>query len=214
MSHSIEDIWKEGFINDNALVAPKINDLYNQKSKNIVDKFEVLFKWNLIGIVIFAVLVLAVLSFKGIPYLGMFISAMLMSLVIRGRKEQKSLKLLDKNVSSYQYLKSFDQWMKDLMDGYAKLYSFFYPALFLSIVLQFRFTEIGQKIINGLVNKFPDTTMMLSTPLYMLIGVSVISILLYYFSGTLYRLDFNSLYGRMLKKLEELISDMEELRKE
>jgi len=88
-----------------------------------------------------------------------------------------------------------------------------YPVLFLSIAIQFRFSELGQKIINGLVNKFPDTTMVLSTPLYMLVAVCIITGLFYYFSGPLYRLDFNSLYGRMFKKLEELISDMEELRR-
>ncbi len=213
MSHSIEDIWKGGFISNEALVAPKINDLYNQKSKNIVDKFELMFKWNLIGLVIFALLILIVLSFKGIPYLGLFIAAMLMTLVIRGRKEQASLALLDKDVSSYQYLKAFDKWMKDLMVVYAKLYSFFYPALFLSIVLQFRFTDICQEGIDGFVKSFPDTILIFSTPLYLLIPVGIIAFLLHYCSGPLYRLDFNSLYGRMFEKLEELISDMEELRR-
>ena len=172
-----------------------------------------MFKWNLIGLVIFTLIVLVSFSLMGIPYLGIFIAAMLMTLVVRGRKEQANLALLDKDVSSYQYLKAFDKWMKDLMVVYARLYSYFYPALFLSIALQFRFSELGQKIINGLVNKFPDTTMVLSTPLYMLVAVCIITGLFYYFSGPLYRLDFNSLYGRMFKKLEELISDMEELRR-
>ena len=62
MNNSIEKIWKEGFLSNDALIAPKINDLYNQKSKNIVDKFEVVFKWNLIGIIIYAALVLVVLT--------------------------------------------------------------------------------------------------------------------------------------------------------
>lgn len=212
MNNSIEKIWKEGFLSNDALIAPKINNLYNQKSKNIVDKFEVVFKWNLIGLIIFALLVLVVLTIKGIPYLGLFISALLMSLVIRGRKEQSSLKLLDKNVSSYQYLKSFDHWLKNMMQGYGKLYQFFYPALFLSIALQFRFTEFGQQVINALVHRYPDISMLFATPIHLLIATAVITSLLCYFSGALYRLDFNTLYGRMLKKLEELISDMEELR--
>ncbi len=213
MSHSIEEIWKKGFISNEALVAPKINDLYNQKSKNIIDRFELMFKWNLIGIGIFAVLTIVVMSFTGIPYLGMFIAAMFMSLVIRGRKEQASLKLLNKEVSSYQYLKSFHQWITDLMAGYAKLYSFFYPVLFLAIALQLRFSDIGQEAINGFVSEFPMTTMYFSTPLFVLVIVSVIAVLLHYFAAPLYRADFNSLYGRMFKKLEELIKDMEELRR-
>ncbi|MCS5590797.1 MAG: hypothetical protein NZ824_12610 [Candidatus Thioglobus sp.] len=213
MNNSIEEIWKQGFISNDALVAPVINDLYNQKSQNIVDKFELVFKWNLIGLVAFALVVLVALILFGTPYLGLFISAMLMALVIRGRKEQASLKLLDKNVNSYQYLKSFDNWLKEMMLSYAKLYSFFYPALFLSMAVQSRFTELGQAAINGFVNEFPDTVMLFSTPLYLLLAVAVIASLLFYFSGSLYRIDFNSVYGRMLTKLEDLISDMEELRR-
>ena len=38
MEKSIEAIWKEGFLEQDALVAPKINELYNQKSSDIVDK--------------------------------------------------------------------------------------------------------------------------------------------------------------------------------
>ena len=213
MNNSIEEIWKQGFISNDALIGPKLNDLYNKKSKNIVDKFETVFKWNLIGLVVFALLVLVVFTSLGIPYLGLFISAMLMSLVTRGRKDQASLKLLDKNASSYQYLKSFDDWLKEMMRAYRKLYSFFYPALFLSIAVQFRFSEFGQAAINGFVNKYPDTVMLFATPLYLLLAVAVIASLLFYFSGVLYRIDFNSVYGRMLTKLEDLISDMEELRR-
>jgi hypothetical protein len=213
MSNSIEEIWKKGFISNEALVAPKLNDLYNQKSRNIVDKFARVYKWNLIGLVAFAVTVIVALTLFGTPYLGLFIAAMLMSLVIRGRKELASLMLLDKNVSSYQYLKSFDDWLKAMMRAYAKHYSVFYPALFLSIALQFRFSEFCQRAINGFVHKYPDTIMLFATPLYLLLVVAVIASLLLYFSGALFRLDFNSLYGRMLIKLEDLISDMEELRR-
>ena len=213
MSNSIEEIWKKGFISNEALVAPKLNDLYSQKSKNIVDKFALVYKWNLIGLVVFALVVIVALTLFGTPYLGLFISAMLMSLVIRGRTVLASLKLLDKNVSSYEYLKSFDDWVKAMMRGFGKHYSFFYPALFLSIAVQFRFSEFGQRAIDGFVHKFPDTIMLFATPLYLLLAVAVITSLLFYFSGVLFRADFNSLYGRMLTKLEDLISDMEELRR-
>jgi hypothetical protein len=55
--------------------------------------------------------------------------------------------------------------------------------------------------------------MLFATPLYLLLAVGVIASLLLYFSGVLYRIDFNSLYGRMLTKLKDIISDMEELRR-
>jgi len=51
MKNSIEEVWKEGFLNEKSLVAPKINDLYNQKSKDLVEKMERMFRINLVAIV-------------------------------------------------------------------------------------------------------------------------------------------------------------------
>jgi len=213
MNTSIEQIWKEGFMDSNAMIAPKIIDLYNKKSKNIVDKMETMFKWNLIGIVIMAFIVLIVTSVQGIPFLGMFIFSLLISTVIYGKKELATLALLDKNVSSYQYLKSFDSWLKDLMISYAKLYSFLYPALFLGIMLQLRLSDIGLEAISGFVNAFPKTLMILATPMVILVPVAVIAWLLYYFAAPIYKADMYTLYGRALAKLDEIIADMEELKK-
>ena len=50
MEKSIETIWKEGFLNQDALIAPKLNNLYNKKSTHIVDKFKRMFRINLIAI--------------------------------------------------------------------------------------------------------------------------------------------------------------------
>ncbi len=52
MEKSIENIWKEGFLKNDALTAPKINNLYNQKSIHIIDKFKRMFRINLISIVV------------------------------------------------------------------------------------------------------------------------------------------------------------------
>ena len=52
MEKSIESIWKEGFLEKDAMVAPKINNLYNQKSIHIIDKFKRMFKINLNALVI------------------------------------------------------------------------------------------------------------------------------------------------------------------
>lgn len=53
MEKSIETIWREGFLKSDALVAPKLNELYNQKSIHIVDKFKSMYRINLIAIVVF-----------------------------------------------------------------------------------------------------------------------------------------------------------------
>ena len=66
MERSIENIWKEGFLKSDALVAPKINNLYNQKSIHIIDKFKRMFKINLIAIIAFSFIFLIVSFFVGI----------------------------------------------------------------------------------------------------------------------------------------------------
>lgn len=56
MLKSIEAIWKEGFLKNDALLAPKLNNLYNKKSIDIVDKFKRMYEINRIGIVAFIIL--------------------------------------------------------------------------------------------------------------------------------------------------------------
>ena len=70
MEKSIENIWKEGFLKSDALVAPKTNNLYNQKSIHIIDKFKRMFKINLIAIIAFSFIFLIVSFFVGIPITG------------------------------------------------------------------------------------------------------------------------------------------------
>ena len=60
MEKSIEKIWTEGFLADDALIAPRVNNLYDQKSIHIIDKFTRMFKINLISIVVFSLLLLVV----------------------------------------------------------------------------------------------------------------------------------------------------------
>ena len=59
MENSIETIWKEGFLKNDALVAPKLNDLYNQKSLHLIDQLKRMFKINLMAILAFAIAVLS-----------------------------------------------------------------------------------------------------------------------------------------------------------
>lgn len=46
MNNSIDSVWEKGFIGEMALSKPHINDLYNRKSNNLIDKFEALFAAN------------------------------------------------------------------------------------------------------------------------------------------------------------------------
>ncbi|NQZ08330.1 MAG: hypothetical protein HRT35_14330 [Algicola sp.] len=213
MKQSIEHIWKKGFVDNNSLVAPKVNDLYNQKTKSIVDEMQRMFDVNLKAIVGGALIFLAVSFFLGFPLFGLYASALLIMLVVVGREEAQKLEQANKNVNSYEYLKTFDSWLKNVIARYTRLYTFFYPALFVGIILSMRASEAAQELIDGAMTKFPDMTMIIGTPLAVWIGSAVITVLLTLWAPTLYRWDMNIVYGGVMKKLEELLADMEELRK-
>ena len=127
MEKSIETIWKEGFLESNALVAPKLNDLYNQKSKHITDKLIRMFKINLYAIVIMAVVIWVIYALIGVPYAGLFIFLMLMGVFFLARKQGKSLVRLDHSLSSYEYLTSFNNWMKAIISKNVSVMRFFLP---------------------------------------------------------------------------------------
>ena len=213
MTQSIEKIWQKGFVDNNALVAPQINDLYNKKSQNIIDKLQRMFVLNINAIAGGALLLWAVLTYHEAPILGGILCLMLMSLVVLGRKQLKTLEKIDKNVSSYQYIKAFDEWLKDLMNEYIKIYTYFYPAVLIVVVVRIRISEDGQRIIDGLINHFPDSLLIAGTPWFVVLAVSILAGLLAYFAGPIYRADMYTIYGGAMKKLDEVIADMEELRK-
>ncbi|NQW36146.1 MAG: hypothetical protein HQ471_03980 [Flavobacteriales bacterium] len=217
MEKSIEKIWKEGFLKNDALIAPKINDLYNQKSIDIVDKFRRLYKINIIGITLFALILLPIATFVHIPYMGIPMFLILMSVANFGMKFKKKLDAINKNANSYQYLKSFNDWTKEMMAFNTKISRFLYPFVFLSMVAGFWFGSFGGNIpgndfVNRLLIEFPDMIMIFGLPLFGVIGLLFILILLAVFGGKIGEWDLKIGYGRILKRLDALLADMEELR--
>ena len=141
MEKSIEIIWKEGFLKSDALVAPKINNLYGQKSIHIIDKFKRMFKINLIAIVAFSFIFLIVSFFVGIPVMGAIFFITLTVLVIINKRLLNDLEKIDKGASSYQYLKAFNQWVKKQVTINKRLSIFLYPSFFMSFIIGFWFND-------------------------------------------------------------------------
>mgnify|MGYP006193106251 CR=1 FL=1 len=82
MQKSIETIWKEGFLEDDKLVAPKLNNLYNQKSRHLVDKLRRTFRINLIALVIMAIAFLVIHYFLDAIWQGMVAAISLIALAL------------------------------------------------------------------------------------------------------------------------------------
>ena len=212
MKKSIESIWKEGFLESDTLIAPKLNDLYNQKSKHIVDKFKRMYKINLIVIFVSTVLMLVVLTLVGAPYFGVFVFLLFNSLVVIGKKELNKLEEIETGANSYQYLKAFDAWLKGLISDFTLIYRFFFPLFFLGSFLKFWFSSEGETFFNNIIKNNPDIYLIFGLPLFWFLGVLIFAVLLGGFGGVLFKIDMKLGYGRIMKKLKNLIADMEELR--
>lgn len=217
MEKSIESIWKEGFLKKNALVAPTINDLYNKKSIHIIDKFKRMFKINLIAIVVFSSVFLVVSYFMGIPVMGIIFFITLSVLVIINKRLLNELEKIDKGESSYQYLKAFNDWINKQVDVNERASRFLYPIIFLSFIFGFWFKDaegafLGERFVNKLLASHPEMYLIQGVPLIGIVIVVVIVIILAMLGGIIYRWDLNIVYGRVFKKLAELMNDMEELK--
>lgn len=217
MEKSIESIWKEGFLNKDALVAPKIMDLYNKKSIHIIDKFKRMFKINLIAIVVFSSVFLVVSFFMGIPLMGIIFFATLSVLVVVNKRLLNDLEKIDKGDSSYHYLKAFNDWIKEQVSINERGSRFLYPIIFLSFVIGFWFKDakgmiLGERLVNKLLNSYPEMYLIQGVPLVGIIAVLIVVIILALLGGIIYRWDLNIVYGRVFRKLKELLTDMEELK--
>ena len=81
------------------------------------------------------------------------------------------------------------------------------------MVAGFWFSSDFRETLNRILGNYqPD--MIYGLPIYWIAAMLVIIALLAIFGGRIYKLDLNIVYGGILKKLAELISDMEDLRTE
>ena len=217
MEKSIESIWKQGFLNNDALVAPKLNDLYNQKSMHLIDKFKRMFKINLNLIVAGSIMFLGISFLIGIPFMGIGFFLTLTVIVVVNRRLSRGLSKIDKSESSYHYIKAFDNWLREQVSVNRKMAGFYYPLFFLSMVLGFWYANFdgkqpGEALTNKLISTYPDQDLVFGVPIIVIIGVILVTVFLAYFGGRIYNWDLKVVYGDVLKKLDEIITDMEELR--
>ncbi len=217
MEKSIESIWKQGFLNSNALVAPKLNNLYNQKSIHLIDKFKRMFKINLYAIIVGSLLFLGISFLIGIPIMGIGFFLTLTVIVIVNMRLSRSLNKIDKSESSYHYIKAFDNWVKQQVSVNRIMASFYYPLFFFSMVLgfwhyHFNGKQLGEAITNYMILHYPGIGLIYGVPLFIILSVILMMVLLYYLGGRIYNWDLKVVYGGVLRKLDEIIADMEELR--
>jgi len=212
MKNSIEEIWKEGFLNEKSLVAPKINDLYNQKSKDLVDKMKRMYRINLIAIVSMAIVFPIMYYFLDVIWQGVAASILLLLTAWYSERQKRSIKTLDHGATSLEYLKSLDRSLKDTLSKNEKILRFSYPLYFLIAMITIWSAWNKGELTSKMHQKFPDVIFIGSVPLFALIIAGVATLLMLYFSDKIYRWDVRLMYGRVFDKLEETIAEMEKLK--
>ena len=88
--------------------------------------------------------------------------------------------------------------------------------IFISMILGFWFKNaegmpLGERLVNEVLIGFPDIYLIYGIPLIGIVIVLLILVLLTFFGGRIYKWDLNIVYGRVFRKLEELMTDIESL---
>jgi len=213
MNNSIEVIWKEGFLNEKSLVAPKINDLYNQRSKHMVDKMKRMYTINLIALIAMSIVFPIWYYFLDVVWQGLATAVLFLLTAWYSYRKNRTIKTLDQGATSLEYLKSFKRWLEDVLSKNEKVLRFTYPLYFLiGVSTVWSAWNQSEKPIINLRNEFPDAPFIGNVPLLVWIMVGVVTILMFYFSSRIYRWDVRLVYGRIFRKLEETIAEMEKLK--
>lgn len=212
MKNSIEAIWKEGFLNESSLVAPKINDLYNQKSRHLVGRMERMFRLNLTIIVITAIIFPVVYYFLDAAWEGAAASLLLLLTAWYNKRQIDSIKALDHTTTSLEYLKSLRRWLGEVVLKSEKVARYSYPVYILISLSTVWSAWTQQGLAMKIQQKFPNLPFVGHLPFIALLTGVVIITLMLCFSARIYRWEVRLMYGRVFDKLEATIDEMEKLK--
>lgn len=151
------------------------------------------------------------------PYLGIPMSLIFIGISYYSFKFKKKLFNIDSSVDSYHYLKSFNDWVTEMVTFNTKMSRYLYPTIFIVMFSGFWFGSLGgdvpgEEFVNWLLVDYPNMIIVIGIPLWLILGSLCVLFLLSYFGGKIGQWDLNLVYGGILKKLGRLLGEMEELR--
>jgi hypothetical protein len=207
MEKSIEAIWKEGFLNSDALIAPRVNDIYNKKSMHIIEKFKRMFLNNIWGIIIGASFLFIGSFFAGALIAGSIVLQMMLYVASTTHLELKTLEEIDKGQSSYIYLKSLKDWISRSIERNGEMYRLVYPVLILTFYIGILFSDVFEPMRATVSEHSND--LVFGLHIYTTVLVFIAAVLMSAFSKAIHRIDVKSVYGGILKKLDIALAEME-----
>lgn len=215
MKNSIEATWREGFLNPDALVAPKVNNLYTRKSTHIVDRIQRMQRINEIAIVVGAPIAWVFLSASGIPYAGAIVCAAWIGLIVVRRQFPHITKFeAPVGVDSYQYLKAFHGWLQNRLAWGRRVQGHLYAVTFLALAIGLGESVAGEVLIGSITENFPGVRLVNGVPLVLIVVVVATTVVVDLLGGVIFDFDVKTGYRSVFMKLDEMIAEMEELRVE
>lgn len=201
MERSIENIWKTGFESENELLAPKVAKLYRKKSKLVIERLKRSFKIDNAGLPIVGVLILAKTYYDGNVWLGVYFLVLSLALFFINRRQYGKLQRVQLTDDLYHYLISCRATLRKMIRFYTRLVAIGVPLVAIPAIYFFQDQKqpgVWQDVIN--ISPWLAVTVLV---LFVII-LSALGICVYYLSTGL-------IYGRLLKKLDEMIADLEQL---
>jgi hypothetical protein len=116
------------------------------------------------------------------------------------------------SVDSYQYLKAFQQWLKNRLAWGRRFQRHLYPATFIAMAVGVLESEPGQQLIRVIVEGNPGLRLVYGVPLILIVGVVVIAIVVELLGGVIFDFDVSTVYRSVFRKVDEMVAEMEELR--
>lgn len=201
MERSIENIWKKGFEAEEKLSAPVVSNLYERKSKLLVEQIKRTTRKDNFSLIPVGIVIFGILVFMGKVILGFYVAALITALYFLNQRKLKELEMLDVKNSTYDYLLNYRNQIKSIMKFSTRLMGVGFPLV--SIPAYWLFFKDS-----AIMNKFGQLD--LASELLIVAGMAALLSIL----GILaYRVSTAVIYGKLLVRLESTIEDMEELMK-
>jgi hypothetical protein len=203
MENSIETIWKEGFFKSMDLYAPKLEDLYNQKSQHITDDLINKMRKEMWLMIAASILPAIISILIGNHFIWAIISFLVtIPWYFIAKKNYKEIKNIDYANNCYNYLKQIKDNLERINRFKRKISVYSVPVILLPLLIFTYFNNINKTFGEIVGNKELG-----GSNLWIFLFLPIMTLFSYFLFNFILRLG-----NSVGEKINQLLKDMEELR--
>lgn len=200
MEKSIENIWTNSFVAEDKLSAPKLNKLYSQKSKSIIEKLKRTYEIDNKSLLPMAVIFGLIIGYNTTFLMGIYTFVSLIGLYLYNNTLLKELHTVDISSENYTYLVTYKKVIQKITKSSKRLVLYVIPTI---VVVGFAIFAPNNKFMTDLLSETSIVTIAV-TLISAFLGMGLLAFLSYY-------IGFKLVYANLLSKLDDLIADIEAL---